>query len=240
MIPSSTSGKKKREILEAILAFMKEPVAVPQQLASALDHGFINRGAFYPTRRDLQLNVLIEFGEAWKALDEAERLARLADAWAFKECAFSVPLHSAYGQREGLLHLVHTDAFEAIGSREHKQLIAKRYSSFITEPTDDVDRQLEQVREGLTPTFGAEFDFYGERVRPQWQGGGTGAWDDFVKWARKFYEAPWFDRDERDYKLEAIAPLTRRGPRSSPVGIGAPFSARASQLEEQHDGLARA
>ena len=209
LIPSSTSGKKKREILAAILGFMKKPAAVPEQLTAALDHGFVNPGTFYLTRRDLQLNFLIEFGEAWKELDDAKRSSLLAEPWEFKTFACSVPIHSAYAQREALLHLVHTDTFEAIVSREHKQLIAKRYASLVKDPTEDVDRQLGQIRDGLTPTFGDEFDFYDERVRPQWQGDGSGAWDEFVKWAAKFYPLPWFDADERDYKIEAIAPLVK-------------------------------
>ena len=209
LIPSSTSGKKKREIVAAVLAFMKQPVEVPAELASALDHGFINPGTFYLTRRDAQLSFLIEFGEAWKALGATERAALIEDAWAFKDFLFALPVHSAYAQREGLLHLIHTDEFEAIVSREHKQLIAKRYASLVTSPTDDIDRQIGQIREALTPTFGAEFDFYGEAVKPQWHRGGSGAWDEFVKWARRFYEAPDFDHDERDYKFEAIAPLVK-------------------------------
>ena len=48
------------------------------------------------------------------------------------------------------------------------------------------------------------FDFYDERVRPLWKGGGEGAWDHFVKWATKFYSDPAFDQDERQYKLDAI------------------------------------
>ena len=30
-----------------------------------------------------------------------------------------------------------------------------------------------------------------------------------MKWARRFYEAPDFDHDERDYKFEAVAPLAK-------------------------------
>ena len=207
LILSSTSSKKKRSILAAVLAFMKQPVEIPAELASALDHGFINPGTFYLTRRDAQLSFLIEFGEAWKALDPPKQASLIEDAWAFKDFLFGLPVHSGYAQREALLHLVHTDEFEAIVSREHKQLIAKRYAASVTSATDDIDRQIGQIREALTPTFGAEFDFYDERVRPQWQSGGSGAWDEFVKWARRFYEAPDFDHDERDYKFEAVAPL---------------------------------
>ena len=187
---------------------MRQPTAIPAPLADALDHGFLNPGTFYLTRRDAQLSFLIEFGEAWKALPTDEKAKLLDDAWAFKEFAFSVPVHSACSQREGLLHLVHTDTFEAIMSREHKQLIAKRFASIVTNPTDDVDRQIVQIRAALAGTYGEEFDFYDERVKPTWQGdSGAGAWDEFVRWARKFYEEPTFDEDERNYKLEAVRPV---------------------------------
>lgn len=211
LLPHTMSGAKKREILGTILAFMQQPAAIPAALAEALDHGFLNPGTFYLARRDAQMSFLIEFGEAWKALPDADNAKLLADPWAFKEFAFALPVHSAYSQREGLLHLVHTDTFEAIVSREHKQLLAKRFTSAVTAPAEDVDRQIIQIRTALTPTYGEEFDFYDERVRPQWQGGGggVGAWDEFVKWARKFYESPTFDEDERSYKFEAVRPLVK-------------------------------
>lgn len=96
----------------------------------------------------MRLSFLIEFGEAWKALDQSEQTHFLNDAWAFKDFLFALPVHSAYAQREGLLHLIHIDEFEAIVSREHKQLIAKRYAASVTSPMDDIDRQL-QLRDRL-------------------------------------------------------------------------------------------
>jgi 5-methylcytosine-specific restriction protein B len=206
LVPSSISFAKKREIIGAILGFMRQPTAIPADLAAMLDHGFINPGTYYNTRRDLQIGYLIEFGDAWKALATAEQAKLLEDPWAFKEFAFDLPVHSAYLQREALLHMFHTDTFEAIASREHKQLIAKRFASVVKAPTEDVDRQIEQIRDALTTTYGEDFDFYDERLRPQWQGAGAGAWDEFVKWAKKFYD-DWFDGEERDYKLEAVRPL---------------------------------
>jgi len=208
VISTTISGKRKREILNTILGSMKAPVSLPAEMANALDCGFINPGTFYSTRRDLQINFLIEFGEAWKHLDSNGQEVLLQDPWAFKDFAFGLPVHSAYGQREALLHLVHTDHFEAVVSREHKQLIAKRYASLVAEPTDDVDRQINQIRDGLTPNLWPEFDFYDEQVRPQWQSSSGGAWDGFVKWARKFYEHPDFEQNEREYKLVAVGPLT--------------------------------
>lgn len=170
LLPSTVTGRKKLEIITAILAVMESPSNVPEALHGALGHGFINPGTFYLTRRDAQLSFLIEFGQAWKGLSTAEQDEHLADPWSFKRFLFELPIHSAYAQREGLLHLIHTEAFEAIVSREHKQLIAKRFSSLLDDPDPDVDRQLEAIRAALTPTYGAEFDFYDERVRPQWRG----------------------------------------------------------------------
>ncbi len=230
LLPHTMSGAKKREILGTILGFMQQPVAIPAALAEALDHGFLNPGTFYLTRRDAQLSFLIEFGEAWKALSAGDKKRLLDDPWAFKEFAFALPVHSAYSQREGLLHLVHTDTFEAIVSREHKQLIAKRFAAAVTAPTDDVDRQIIQIRAALTATYGEEFDFYDERVKPQWQGGGSGAgaWDEFVKWARKFYEEPTFDQDERNYKFEAVRLLAEARDALLAVVSGDRCCARAS------------
>jgi hypothetical protein len=209
LIPMNISGTKKREIIETVLGFMRHSPALPAQLAAVLDHGFINPGPFYSIYRDLQLNFLIEFGEAWKAMPTAEQAKLLEDPWAFKQSAFGLPVRRAYTQREALLHLVHTDTFEAIVSREHKQLITKRFASAVTAPTDDVDRQVSQVRDALRATYGEEFDFYDERLQPQWQGGGSGAWDEFVKWASRFYEDPTFYEKERDYKFDAVRPLAK-------------------------------
>ena len=44
LIPMSTSGAKKREIIDTVLGFMRHSPALPAQLAAVLDHGFINPG----------------------------------------------------------------------------------------------------------------------------------------------------------------------------------------------------
>jgi hypothetical protein len=206
LMPRTISGDRKRSTLVEILGMMDSPVEVPDSLTSALDLGFINPGTYYMTRRDLQIAFLIRFGEAWKA-DGIPRAQLLSDPWGFKQLVFGLEPGSAYLQREVILHLVHPEAFEAISSRDHKALIVSRFASLVNEPTDDVDRQIQQIRAALTPTFGIDFDFYTPRLKAQWLGGGTGAWDEFVAWAAKFYASPRFEEDERTYKFEAIKPL---------------------------------
>ena len=62
--------------------------------------------------------------------------------------------HRPSPQREALLHLVHTDTFQAIVSTDHKEKISKTFADLVTLPTDDVDRQLEQIRPASRPSTG--------------------------------------------------------------------------------------
>ena len=71
-------------------------------------------------------------------------------------------------QREALLHLVFPDSFERITSFPHKERIAKTFARFVIEPTEDVDRKLGQIRQGLEAERG-DFDFYDDNdIRREW------------------------------------------------------------------------
>ena len=203
LLPDTISAKKKREILHDVLGFMQHPVTVPQDIDTALEHGLIHPGTFYLTRRDAQIAYLVKFGIAWKALDPADVARCLADPWSFKNFSHSVPPNGAYAQRESLVHLAFPEEFEPISSREHKQLIAKRFAHLVSTPTDDVDRQLLQIRSQLKVKHGDAFWFYDKGIEDQWRQAGR-AWADFVEWAKRLYAEPTFAERERDYKL-AIA-----------------------------------
>ena len=64
-----------------------------------------------------------------------------------------------------MLHLVFPDTFEAIVSVRHKEAIAKAFADLTTEPTDDVDRQLEQVRPALEAKYGSTNHFASMSVK---------------------------------------------------------------------------
>lgn len=204
LVTKTTSPSKKRLIIEEVLSWMADPVAIPADLDASLASGFLNPGTFFSARRDRQLSFLVVFGLAWKSISTGEHERLLGDPWAFKAFVFELDPMSAFTQREALLHLVHPEAFEAVVSREHKELITSHFAERVTEPDEDVDRRLAQVRVGLTPQFGDDFDFYHERVERLWRGTG-GAWDEFVHWAAKFFDWPSFETEERTYKLKAVA-----------------------------------
>jgi TIR domain len=172
LIASDIGGASKRSTIQAVLSWSPEPVSIPADLAAVLDQGLAKTGVAFKTYRPFQLWYLVEFLRAWKRLDAAERSRLLEDPWVFKEFAFSVPIKSAYTQREALLHLVHPATFERIVSRDHKRRIAEQ----LRDPADDepdVDRALATIRASLEEELGEGFDFYQPPVDARWQAGET-------------------------------------------------------------------
>ena len=203
LLTVSVGGAKKREIVGTVLSWMPEPVPVPAELDPAFDLGLVKPGTFYSTRRDVGLTFLIRFGQHWSALDTATADGLLGDPWAFKEFVWSLPVASAFTQRNALLHLVHPGTFEAVVSDEHKRLIADRLAEHVTDPTADVDQQLLDIRQALDPDGSMLLDFYNDDMKARWQEP-PGSWKEFVRWATAFRRLPDFDAAERTYKL-AIA-----------------------------------
>ncbi len=199
-VAESFRGDKKRRLIETVLQWAPERVAMPPHLAKALDGGLVRVGTAYNTYRPFQLQFVIEQVMAWKRLSAEERARALEDPWLFKEIVWRLPISKAYMAREALIHLVFPDVFENVIAREAKKQIALRLAALSTEPTEDVDRKLLQIRQHLAQDYGATFSFYDKAVLGRWQDD-TSRWGQFVHWARRFYERPDFDQHERDYKL---------------------------------------
>jgi 5-methylcytosine-specific restriction enzyme B len=208
LFPSRTGGERKRQLLAAALGSAADNLPIPADLNAALDRGIAGAGPAYNTGRPVQLRFVIDFALAWKRLPSIERENALADPWRFKKLVWEVPLSKAQNQREVLLHLVFPDAFESIVTRDAKNKIAKRFSGFIFEPTDDLDQQLLQIRRRLSDEHGPDFSFYDAGIKDEWQAE-SGKWEQFVHWAKRFYEFGNFDAEERDYKLEIAARLQK-------------------------------
>jgi 5-methylcytosine-specific restriction protein B len=169
LIASNIGGDAKRRLINEVLSWSSSKVDIPADLNSALDHGLVDTGVAFNTYRPNQLWFLIDFAKSWKALEPAGRSLMLADPWAFKQFVFSLPITAAYTQREALLHLVFPETFEPITSRDVKALIGQRLRDRVTNPSEDIDRLLAQIREALAPEFGTNFHFYEPRVAILWQ-----------------------------------------------------------------------
>ena len=204
LITMSVGGARKRELIRTVLDWSGREVTIPDELDAALDPGLVKPGTWFNTRRDRQLTWLVEFGRAWTPLDRTEKEQLLADPWQFKAFAEGVEHAQAYQQFAALLHLLFPETFEAIVSRDHKQLIADRFSDLVAEPVADIDRRLQQIRARLEERYGPEVDFYDSPLVDRWRHS-AGRWQEFVDWAQRIYQDPDFDAAERDYKLEAAA-----------------------------------
>lgn len=200
--PDTIKGATKRGLINRVLAWSPQPVQIPPDLDAALNHGLAGTGTAFLTLRPFQLQLVIEMVRAWKGLEAEERGQLLEDPWAFREFLFSQPLPTgAYAQREALLHLVHPETFEPYVSRKAKERIAHAFAEFVSDTSENVDRQLLEIREHLREEYGPGFHFWDEEIRRQWQPD-TSLWGQFIHWARRLYEQPQFDSWERDYKLD--------------------------------------
>lgn len=219
VIAWNIKGVTKRGLINEVLSWAPSPVAIPEDLDVALEHGIASVGIAFHTYRPFQLAYLLTFARGWKAAKAEIRRKALDDPWAFRQIAYDVQVPKGQPMRESLLHLVHPDTFEHITSRDLKQRIADFYKAHVVSSDGNVDRQLWEIRGRLAEDFGADFDFWDERVLEQWQPPETNRWGQFVHWARRFYDEEAFEPNEREYKyliankLQLVRDALREGAR---------------------------
>ena len=175
LVPSNMKRATKQAQIEQILGWSPEAVSVPARLLAGLDRGVANIGSAH-NHRPFYLGCIIEFAAAWKRLRPDERLHMLDDPWAFKRLVMELNFESrlfdfgntAALQRLSLLHLVYPDTFEAIVSIDHKKRIASTFYEHVSEPTSDLDRDLQQIRGALEAEYGDWFSYYDPAIRSKW------------------------------------------------------------------------
>ncbi len=178
LIVSTKTSANEQQVIDTVLGWSPSSVVIPPELVAGLTPGIAHPGLYFHSGRPFQVGFLIEFVEQWKeqGLDERHRL--LANPWEFKDFVVSINCRSAllHGypnrprvQREALLHLVFPDTFEAIVSVTDKEQITTRFVHLVTEPTEDIDRQLKQIRMSLAGEFDeGDYFFYRPKLRVQW------------------------------------------------------------------------
>ena len=179
LIVYTKNSDGEQEVIDTVLKWAPSPVAIPSELVDSLVPGLINPGPGFHSYRPFQVGFIIELVEQWKENNECVPL--LEDPWRFKNFLTNITLRSRLlsnggnkhrPQREAILHLVFPDTFEAITSVNAKEKIAGVFAEFVKEPTNDVDRKIEQIRKGLAPERGNNFDFYEASVKSRWQDNG--------------------------------------------------------------------
>lgn len=206
--PDAVRGSKKREHIDRVLGWLEQPVSVPSDLDQALDRGLVATGVAFHTFRPFQIGFIVRMLREWKRLEAGEVERLLDDPWAFREWLYSLPVQTAYIQREALLHLVHPDVFEQVVSRDMKASIDKAFSQLVSRPDQNIDRRLLEIRRNLEEEYGVDFNFWDPRILPIWQPDSS-QWGQFIQWAGRLYRQDHFDEWERDYKLDVAQRLAQ-------------------------------
>ena len=205
------SGTKEAQVKQ-VLGWAMQDITMPHGTVDALAHGIADPGTGFFTYKPYQAGFLIEFVEQWKGLDSSERARLLGAPWEFGDFVKEMRLRSVMFrdaqdtprlQRHALLHLAFPGTFEGIFAT-HKSRIAqaKAFAHFITEPTEDVDRKLAQIRLGLESELGRDFDFYDPDVRSRWDMSLPSPWDEFVRRAQAYIDTGQLESQEIDYKVD--------------------------------------
>ncbi len=169
LIAESVRGSKKREVIQEVLGWMRDPVVIPEQLGEALNGGLCNPGLSFNTHRPHHIAQIVSFAGAWKKLDSDRQEQLLGDAFAFKAFLEGCRVHTGNTQFHALLHLVHPDGFESIVSPKHKSLIVAAFEDRIEGSHDDPDRNLLEIRRALEDEAGGPVNFYSEELKAQWK-----------------------------------------------------------------------
>ncbi len=204
-------GSSKRHRIDQILGWSDRSVTIPEERVDGLTPGLGHPGVAFIAQIHVQIGYLIDFANRWKETPSNEREQSLRDPWAFKRSlhfelatAWLKHTESFYSlQREALLHLVFPDTFEKVISATHKSQIVDTFAQLVIEPTEDIDRRLQQIRMHLETEYGTGVDFYLDPVHSMWNPlESRKAWDGFINHARAFVEAGGVDSQENDYKVK--------------------------------------
>ena len=168
---------RKRERINQVLGWSPELEPLSDDWVDGLTPGIAHPGQYFVANTAIHFGFVIEFVEQWKEQDPDARIHLLSHAYEFKSFMTDLSFRSRVlrenpntpvAQREALLHLVFSDCFEATVSTQQKKQIAETFASYVSEQTDDIDRQLEQIRRSLEAKLGRDFDFYDPDVRSNW------------------------------------------------------------------------
>ena len=212
LITDSVTPQTKASRINEVLSWSPSPMQLSTEIVADFAGGILGTGGGFGDYRPFYVGFILELVQHWKNLPSSERDSLLGDPWEFKRLLSSVPLTSALLkdrwnrpnlQRLALLHLVFPDTFEAIVASQHKIKIATTFANLVTEPAQDVDRQLQQIREQLVVKHGDHhWLFYREPIKRQWDPpAAENAWDDFVAKARAWEESGLLDEQETNYKI---------------------------------------
>ncbi len=118
-----------------------------------------------------QYSVFISFVSDWTTLTQERRNELAHDPWQFRDYVNTIPGPTPAAQRPELMYLAYPDVFDPIVNDTHRRKIRDTFADAIGGSTDDVDRDLYEIRGALEAETGGPIEFYQtpyvERWRPK-------------------------------------------------------------------------
>ena len=175
---------------------------MPEDIRQALHGGGVARYGAGKSNRDAFMRFLVRFVIAWKSRDPDEQ-QRLADSpWDVLELVDGIRTSTDGMQVNALLHLLYPESFEYMIAPNHREkLIATFASAPGVTDVEGEDQQIQVIRTVTSKALGRPVELYEEPFKGIWLEPASPQWRELVKWARRLYEWPKFDEEERDYKL---------------------------------------
>ncbi|MGW3890514.1 AAA family ATPase [Micromonospora chokoriensis] len=166
---SNLTPATKRRRVEAVLAWMREPAAIPEPVLAAFQQKTWNGGTGAHTMLWKWLADAVQFLLAWWALPEQRRALALGDPWVWQEVVYEKKLMPSL--REALLYLAFPTHFLPIVNVAHKRAIRDAFAPGAgVVPTHDLNRDLFHITTQVQKQVGEHrVDFYRPPFASQWK-----------------------------------------------------------------------
>ncbi|MFW0786142.1 AAA family ATPase [Gordonia sp. CPCC 206044] len=160
-------GSTKVGHIERILGWCSPPVALPGDVAEALDGRIFRGGRAFMNRRWAQIAFLIEFARYFHTLASQDRTTALNDPLSFRDAVRASPGPAEPAQRQALLYLAFPRFFLPIVSAADRAAIRDAFApEYLGREPDDVDADLHDINEAIMAEQGGPVDYY----QPPWDG----------------------------------------------------------------------
>lgn len=176
LCPSNVLAPKKREIVNEIWRWSKEPMPASSEsmLTDEVLAGIGSGGPGFNQYRWKELVFCIKMTLAFKLLEKTKQQELLSDGWKFAEWLQVVPEAEARQFRHMILFLLFPDDFERIFGRTDRLVIATAFSGLSRriihgQSAWELDRTLKKIRTELEAKEGTDqLDYYIPPLRARW------------------------------------------------------------------------
>lgn len=168
---SLTGPDKKLDNVRTVLSWCAHPAQIPEWAVDGIQIGLAGDQSFNQ-HRPFHLAWLTEYLIHWHGLEASRRAELLADSRTFAEDVRSFDFkHGAHQpMREAWLYMVFPDEFENISSRKDKRAIREAFAGLLPHgTTPDIDSDILDIRQRLTPEAGEGFHFYRSPIIEKWR-----------------------------------------------------------------------